>query len=194
MDLKCREEIKQIYDLMGDEKSKEIFGNRLLYSLTGDTQYMRKVILSNPDTNESIGYLYHVQTPVAIFGAGMWGRFLVNAFSDISFMCFIDNHKAGQTEAGLPVYSLKQFMKKYSNATVVIAVKLYYEEIYKQLLSVGILQENIVNIGSVWEKMTHSQYFQLPQLKQYGLSDGVFIDGGSYDGITSVDYLQAWGG
>jgi len=194
MNLKCREEIKQIYDLMGDDKSREIFANRLLYSLTGDKRYIRKVILSNRNTNECIARLYEAQMPIAIFGAGMWGKFLVNAFDDIRFFCFIDNHRAGQTEAGLPVYSLEQFLERYNDAVVVIAVKLYHAEIYGQLINAGILQEDIIDIGSVWEKMTHLQYFEFPDLDQYNLSDGVFVDGGSYDGMTSVDYVQAWGG
>ena len=36
--------IRNIYEHMGDEYSKDMFVNRLLYSLTGDNRYIKKVI------------------------------------------------------------------------------------------------------------------------------------------------------
>ena len=41
-----RSQIKEIYESLGDELSKNIFENRVMYSLTDDTRFIRNVVCS----------------------------------------------------------------------------------------------------------------------------------------------------
>lgn len=40
----CAGQIKEIYNLLGDNISKSIFENRFMYSLTEDTRFIRNVV------------------------------------------------------------------------------------------------------------------------------------------------------
>lgn len=44
--------IREIYSLLGDNISKDIFGNRVLYSLTGDTKYIRNIVCTLEKSKE----------------------------------------------------------------------------------------------------------------------------------------------
>lgn len=182
-------EIREIYGLLGDDLSREVYENRLLYSLTGDMKFVRNVVCTIPEGKEIYKRLKTGKN-IGIFGAGDVGRHLVHVYTDIPFECFIDNKRAGTMYEGLPVLSLKEYRARFSDGTIVISTKLYYREIIKQLLDEGIPEENIINIGMEYEKLNHLQYFDLPQLEEKKAFKEIFVDCGSYDGSTAIDFLK----
>lgn len=181
-------QIKEIYQLMQDDVSKEIFKNRLMFSLTEDYTFIRDTARTVECVNRIYKQLKQICEKIAIFGAGSVGKRLVKTYKDINFECFIDNKKVGEVCEGLEVISLKDFKTKYSDGYIVISTNLYYEEIEKQLLKEGWQEEKIINIGKEYAKLNHCQYFDLPYLETS--EKEVFVDGGSYDGNTSLDFIK----
>lgn len=188
-DLSARE-IKKVYDFMGDDMSRSIFENRLLYSLTGDTKFIRNVVCTLEKGDEIYRFLKTCKKTIGIFGAGRDGKRLAHVYQDIPFECFIDNRRFGGEHEGLPIISLEKFQEKYPDGIIVISTVLYFREIMKQLLDAGFPKENIVNLGEEYEKLNHLQYFDLPQLSDDIASEEVFVDCGSYDGNTSLDFIH----
>ncbi|MCM1182642.1 MAG: FkbM family methyltransferase [Roseburia sp.] len=187
------ETVKKIYSLLGDETSKYIFENRLLYSLTEDKKFVRNVVCTIDKGREIYEQMRSNTGNIGIFGAGDVGRHLIHVYDDLKFSCFIDNKKAGIMYHGLPVISLKEFMQRCPDGIIIISTKLYYKEIMEQLLEEGIKKENIINLGMEYKKLNHLQYFDLPQLKKRRRMEEIFVDGGGYDGMTSVEFMK-WHG
>lgn len=186
-------DIRKIYSRLADTETKEIFANRLLYSLTGDTQYIKKVICTTLEGNEFCRKLQECSKKKVIFGAGIWGREIVNTYKDIKFECFIDNKITSQSQFyhGIPIISFGQYLREYKEEIVIIATRLYYAEIYQQLIENGVKKENIVNAGKMIDDMSKRQYFDLPEISEHlGEGSESFIDAGSFDGRTSILFAE----
>lgn len=84
--------MRDIYAHMGDEYLKDMFGNRLLYSLTGDNKYIKNVIKMTKEGTEFYHKLEDENRKKVIFGAGTWGQEKVRSYPDIKFECFADNN------------------------------------------------------------------------------------------------------
>jgi FkbM family methyltransferase len=184
------DQIKEIYSLLGDDKSRCIFENRLMYSLTKEPRFIRNTVCTIEIGAEIYNRLKESHRPKILFGAGSVGKRLVRIYDDLKFTCFVDNSRAGGTCEGIPVISLQKMKEKYPEALVIIATNKYHREIRSQLEREGIEEKNIVNIGMEYEKLNHLQYFDLPQLEERKAEREVFVDGGCYDGSTSVDFVN----
>jgi len=195
-------EIKEIYHLLGDDLSQYIFENRLMYSLTEDMRYLRNIVCTIEKGKEIYSCMKSSHKTKIIFGAGSVGKRLIRIYDDIKFECFVDNYCEGQIYKGIPVIGMKELKNKYSDSIIIIiSTNKYHKEILQQLLEEGFHEDAIINIGKEYEKLNHLQYFDLPQLEEKRMSKEIFIDGGSYDGNTSVDfknwcgsggYVYAW--
>lgn len=184
--------IKKIYSCLGDDISKEIFSNRLLYSLTGDIEYILDIVRATDEGKEMYTRLKESKKKKVIFGAGIWGKNIINAYCDMKFECFVDN-KADHFNTsyqGMPVISFDKYINEYKDAIVVISSRLYYKKIYEQLKGANIAEENIINAGQMIDNMSKRQYFDLPQLQERKVKDEVFVDGGSFDGKTSIEFIK----
>lgn len=183
--------IKKIFSLLEDDVSKSVFENRLMYSLTGEVRFIRNIVSTIDIGNLIYEKLKSTECPIGIFGAGSVGKRIVNVYDDISnFKCFIDNIHFGNTYEGLPVISLAEFQEMYPGGIVLISTKLYHKEIMGQLLQSGIDEKNVINVGAEYAKLNHRQYFDLPELENQRKEKEVFVDGGAYDGNTSVDFKR----
>jgi len=185
-----REKINEIYQCFEDDLSKEIFADRMMYSLTGDYKYIMKLICRIEEGKEVYTRINKSNLPRVIFGAGIWGKNIIRAYGDTKFECFVDNNTTSDRKkyCGLPVISFEEYLNKYKNAIVIISSRLYHQEIYVQLIENGVLEENIVNAGKLIDEMSKRQYFDLPVLKEKQTENEVFVDGGSFDGRTSVAF------
>lgn len=69
------QKIKKVYSLLADEKSKTIFENGVMYRLTGDYKYIRRIIrMDEGGTGSQIfRMLNKTLEHKAIFGAGITG-------------------------------------------------------------------------------------------------------------------------
>lgn len=90
----------------------------------------------------------------------------------------------------MQVVSLDEFMKKYPNGMIVISTKWVFDDIKNQLLQYGVKEDKIINIGEYYNQLSKQQYFDLPEFLEC-IEDGeVFLDGGSYDGETSLEFVK----
>jgi len=187
------ESTRQIYACLQDKISKEIFMSRINYLVTGDNSFRRNLPLKMRNLSADIimfaEKLYNEkQKKLVVFGAGANGTDLAANLNDVPFFCFIDNYKNGMLEqrTKLPVYSLDTYKEKYgvNNSKFVIAVSKidYVKEIYKQLISVGVTEEDIIYIKD-WRNNA-SQYFDvfIPHDHE------TFVDCGCYDGSTAFRF------
>lgn len=183
-------DIKKIYNALADDESRYIFENRLLFSLTGNEEYTEKVIKTTPEGQEFYQKLEKTNAKKVIFGAGFWGRELAKQYRKYGFDCFVDNKAAYPWEEreGLSVISFDKYLEEYKEATVFLGSRLYYQELYEQLIEHGIAQERIVNVGKMIDDMSLRQYFDLPCMPH--TENEVFVDAGGFDGRTSELFIQ----
>lgn len=187
-----QDKIKIIYERLADDLSREIFSNRLLYSLTGDYEYMMSIVRNTVEGQKVYSELQDDTRKKVIFGAGIWGKNIVNLYRNVQFECFIDNKADDSSRLyyGLPVISFEKFKENYQDELVVIASRLYHAEMYRQLVEEGIDERNIVNAGMLIDAMSERQYFDLLELSEQKTEEEVFVDGGCFDGKTSLQFLK----
>ncbi len=181
--------IKKIWESLGDELSKEIFTNRFLYLSTGDAAFLQKTALTTEYGRQMYSQMKKAERLV-IFGAGEWGHSIKETYVDFDFLCFVDNDekRTGSSRAGLPVISFHEYLHSYKDALVVIASRIYNEEMERQLIENGISKDNILNAGKMLDELSIVQYFDFPT-HQPGL-DEAFVDAGCLDGKTSVLFTK----
>ncbi len=188
-----RSNINYIYQHLGDEESRYIFANRLLFSLTGDYSYMAHVVKRQKEWDWLVSRLEscrkcYENSEIWIFGSGTWGNTLYGLLSEkYPLAGFIDNDEKKHTSEGLIVRGLGT----ETDGIYVIAT-IYYKEIEKQLLQAGIEPERIISAGRIGRtSFIRRQYFD-PEFMKSGEKE-IFIDCGCYDG-TDVDKFAAWCG
>jgi len=184
------EKISDIYKYIGDRESKEIYANRLMYSLTDDYEYIVNIVKNTELYRKLRCIFYNDSRPKFIFGAGTWGKRIVELYREFEFVGFIDSHISGRYKEW-NIISLDKYLQKKHDETIYISSTKYHTEQYEQLVSAGIRKENIVNIGEMMLKVwDECQYFDLPELKIRKGKNEVFVDGGCYDGSNSVRFVQ----
>lgn len=187
----ARQDIVRIYNSLADVESRFIFGNRLLFSLTGDEGYMENIIKATIEGRKFYSKLEQTDTKKVIFGAGFWGRSIARQYRKYGFDCFVDNKAVCPYEKkeGIPVISFEKYLEEYSDcATIFLGSRLYYRELFEQLISHGIAQDRIVNVGKMIDDMSSRQYFDLTEMKC--MEDEVFVDVGGFDGKTSKLFMR----
>ena len=77
---------KKIYDNICDEKSKEIFINRVLFNLTNDSKYIDNIlsILNLIDEESANKKIKKNGKKIFIFGAGSYGQSIVKYYPNIN--------------------------------------------------------------------------------------------------------------
>lgn len=187
-------EIQSIYDKFADTTSKEIFINRLAYSLTGHSGSLMNVIRTFSGGREFIEKLNHAVEAgrkICIFGTGTWGKSILASYPNIEFFCFVDNDinkcvKCG----GVSVIHFDEWIKQKEDMTIIISTKLYHKEIYAQLKEHHVSDELIIDAGRIIDDANKIQYFDLPELKNHKTEDEVFVDAGAFDGQTSAMFVR----
>lgn len=187
------DKLKKIYAHLEDETSKEIFENRLMYSISGDNKWILKNIRAI-DKNLGKEFLETLETAkasgeIVIFGAGVRGRKLYEITQKYPWKYFVDNDPKEMNCLGLSIIKGDEFIKGYCGEYIFITPRAH-AEIYKQLLSVGIPKDKIFNVGEILDKLIESTYFGLEQLKP-AKDKEIFLDIGGYDGMTSL-YFSRW--
>lgn len=87
-----KQDITRIYNALADAESKYIFGNRFLFSLTENKEYMENVIKTTVEGKKFYERLEQTNTKKVIFGAGFWGRSIARQYHEYGFDCFVDNN------------------------------------------------------------------------------------------------------
>ncbi|MBE5839991.1 MAG: hypothetical protein E7304_01150 [Butyrivibrio sp.] len=182
-----KEDIDLINCKLQDELSKKIFSDRIHFSETSDYKFIKSIVCSF-DEGRTLVDRIEKSDKIAIFGAGAIGRQIESIFHE-RISCFIDNHKTGNY-LGLPVISLDEYLEAQNETDIYVCSKFAYEEIVKQLSERGIPERRIINVGLEYSRLNHKQYFDLPALKEHQLHEEFFVDGGGFDGSTSLDFYK----
>lgn len=192
---------REIYQKLNDEESRDIFVNRLLYSLLGDKKYIDEIVrryVFEDGYNEKGVVRYLLQgienteetKPVVVYGCGEMG---VKLFEELGekIACFCDRSKERQSNGfcGKRVISPEELAGKKEEYRVVIGSIDYYFDIYRSLQKFGI-KPAVDNSATIqrWLDVVNRQYFE-KGIISYGENE-VFVDGGCLNYATAKQFLE----
>ena len=191
--------ISRINDAICDEKSKNIFRDRLIYSITSDKYYLEKMIsntferIKNDDRLSVFSKeLDLIKEDVWLFGAGRYAGYFVYFFPLMHWEGVIDSYLEGVSEfRGLPLINFNTFMSDYAGQKILITSKPNYFDMLDQLHKAGITDDNIIDGSFLWDVIEGGQYFDLECLP-HAKTEG-FVDVGCLDGLSTVAFRK-WSG
>lgn len=191
-------ELKEMYERLGDEKSRYIFRKRLAYNLCNqDTQPIREIIKDYKDEEiQTVLTLIqrkdeYADREIIIFGAGRWGGFYHSMLQKYGFqkiIAFCDNRKAGSVYRQLRVLTVEEACKEYPDALFVISGAASRMEMHRQLCSLEIPRENIF-LYLYTTRVFGIQYFDQDIIRNRS-EGGVFIDGGALDLTDTKHFIE----
>lgn len=192
------DKIREIYEKLGDQVSKEIFIKRLLFSLSGDYNYIWEMVRMEMERFgrkdimvRLLDWIDENQRPVVIFGAGCAGIQIAGVLQTMNkpIACFVDNNQNlyGKKLLGLSIYSPKMLAEEKEYG-VVIGSNDYVAEMKEQLSGLGVDTGRIFIPSKVWWMGTEEQYFDQDIMKPH-LHES-FIDGGALDGGDSIHFMR----
>lgn len=184
--------LEEIYSKLMDQKSRAIYKSRLLYSLTGDYDEIRRIV-ADTDSAKALRNKVNISgsKQVILWGTGFWGNWILKSFPDINWSGYADNAPHCSVMNGLPVYKSVDFLSEYENPSIVIATTFFHNEIYHQLLAAGISKDRIIDAGGMMCDLFDAQYFDLPYLNHD--DEEIFVDAGCFDGMTVRNFIR-WSG
>lgn len=197
---KSIQSIRNIYDRIHEPLSKDIYVKRLLYSITGDQAFIKKIVRTT-DEGKSFNFKIEQFRHFILFGAGIWGRNILGMYPELDWLFAWDNSPKNSEISGKAygrdktTISTKKYDRDYllqDDTAVVVTSRLYHTQIYEQLVQDGIDPEQIIDAGEMIDAMSVRQYFDLPYLKRK--RDEIFVDGGAFDGETSIHFHNVWAG
>lgn len=189
-----------------DDESRRLFEIRFNYFIDRDFDMLeRKIAEEAMQYKESVycmaldyyfdRYPKNKSKSAILFGAGVAGRSSLRTLKvlGINVVHVVDNRFETIKEIeGIKVESPSVLAGIDDNVYVIVSVVDYQKklEIYYQLLSLGILSENILLLkeGTLWCDYG-LQYFDL---KEMPVNSGgeIFVDAGCYDGMSSYNALK----
>ena len=186
---------RKIKEHLVDEESVKLFDARVEYTLSGEWEKVEAIFFDKTKKwycKELKKFLHKFseKKDIVLFGAGMLGK-KTKQYLDICgyrTVCFCDNNLALKTIEGIPVVSVEEFLADYKDSVIIICSYNYREEMYQQLIIKGYSAEKILLPGANRIQIhCGKQYFDLFQPKKGG---EIFIDAGSFDGSSTVDFFS----
>lgn len=183
------QKISMIYQRLQDEESRRIFENRLLFSLTGDSDYMRNVILSTAIGRKMYESLLNKKDMnLYIYGAGMRGKRLVHLFPEIPWRGFIDERETGSYQK-LPIFTMDA-LPIDEKTSVIISLFAGFQPVKEALLERGIEGSRLVMLHDFDEEAAENTYFDTECVGTDMEPAACFIDAGGFDGRDTLHYLE----
>lgn len=198
VDVNC---IQTIYNRINDKLSKQIYTDRLDYSLTNDGRFLQdmvtRTVRGRHEWREFLKLLMEKASDknMVMFGAGIWGKILLDETYDlVQWKYAVDSNLHGKTLGSIRLLAYDEFMKKYDGEYIVISSYKNYQEMAGQLLDSGVPRERIINAGNVIYQLTEkAMYFDLTELLPCKNPE-VFVDAGCCDGATTKHFFEWCGG
>jgi len=180
--------IRKIYERLADEETEAIFEDRLMYSLTSDYRYIRRMVLRRKEGRRLYDTLQKAQEhgPIYVYGAGIKGTRIVSIFPDINWGGFVDQKKGGVNK-GLTIYKPDYLLQVAGYVLVSNQVDPW--TIKSTLVGEGVPEDKILILREF--DGNDSIYFDddiFPN--RFGDSEKAFIDVGSFDGTDTIRYLN----
>lgn len=199
------ETLNKIYGHLQDEQSKNIFGHRLLYSISKEKSELDEMIMEemahygqDDIVNRCLQWIndkdkLEAGVSVSIFGAGFAGRQILNVMHlhGRKISRFYDNAKGlwGQRIYGCRICDPADVGKE---ELIILGVNFFRDEILGQLEQMGVKREKIFIPNGLWWMGMYPQYFDKGFL--FPSEHEVFIDGGALDGGDSLNFIHWCGG
>lgn len=189
-------DLSQIYQMLEDDESKDIYLKRLNYLITGDFKYMRELIASyqpellvqvKKDISDLLAELPQNRNFV-LYGAGKDGRLMLPHFeNDSRFMGFCSETKEKQKNGylGYPVMSPEELLSR-KDLSVIITTRDHRDEIM-EILTDGGYPENLIFNGPIYytENFWDPEQYFSPNFMTFEDKE-VFVDAGCFDLGTSL--------
>ena len=145
----------QIYQMLQDEQSRDVYLGRLNWLVTGDFGFLKSVIdkylpVWNPDEVQRFLSRLPKESPFVLYGMGDGGSILLHyAREDHRFRAIYDRDKNKQKQ-GFLGYEVKDpdELPKDSGSNIVITTPHFFKEIRSQLVRQGIEEERIFCIDA----------------------------------------------
>lgn len=182
---------REIYSILGDNESKEIFKNKLLYSITGEDKYWLQISMNRD--RENFEKIQNIKTDkIIVYGAGKMCEASINSVKalghQVSFICDKDRSKQGMKKFGVEVISPEELKIQHLDATVVVGTSDYTYEVLKELSTYYSEERLIPLVNYISLEHMLQQYFEEGVMEFH---DGeVFVDCGCFDFETSERLMQ----
>ena len=184
-----------------DEYSMSIYEMRLRYLVTrnwkilqeNSANLMQEKFYTSKSEMTKLDEMYKIHSKIesiVIFGAGVDGIFTLNLLKNSKykdekiFFCDNDVNKQKEGVRGIKVISLDELVKNHRESIVIIGSRIYKIELYDQISKTSYPKERI--LPDILRDYMGWQYFDYFEPKE----SEVFIDGGSFNGTTSLEFTQ----
>lgn len=197
---------KKVYNLLNDSESKDIFLNRVFYNITGEEQYLDKLIFwyherikknwEHPEYIHIIQELYKQigDQKVIIYGAGQCGfvtmSLLHSVMKNIKLVAFCDKKARVSTRFfGYKILNIEELVQNYRDAIIIVTPveKSVRNDIVSQLVDNGISKDHIISELPFDFWKIRGQYFD--EVVQFNDKE-VFIDVGCLNCVTTLDFIK----
>ncbi len=191
-------EVREVYGMLEDECSRDIYLNRLNYLITGDMRYIESIVerylpeLTVKKSQNMESLLKKIgNRELVLYGAGTDAIRNIEALKELPITCFCDMKPSLQEKGfyGYPVIAREKLLEKYHGAIVVITTSLYETLIERTLITDGFKKEQIIRLSSFLPcTFSSRQYFEEPFISLQNKK--VFLDCGAFDLNTCVEILD----
>lgn len=192
-------DLKNVYEMLSDSESKDIYLNRLNYLITGKYYYFEQIIrkylpeipvLESGGITELISKLPQ-DREIILYGAGSDGEEVLPYFKELkNFSCICDKDVEKQKAGfhGYKVISPKELISNYQNQCVFVSTREYFNEVSEYLIRNGIDQKCIYDIRAYYPFYRKGVYFD-EDFITYS-DEEIFVDAGCYDLSTTISFMD----
>ncbi|NLM74448.1 MAG: hypothetical protein GX184_10530, partial [Clostridiaceae bacterium] len=183
---------EKIYERLADDESKALFNARWDYYANRDLHNLEERLREISSPNDSFMFKEYEKLNInikngdkaVIVGAGANGGHIYSFLTiacKCEIVCFADNNpaKVGNTYYNKPVVSVDSLNQGYDDCIAIVSVgdPVSREELYRQLVSIGVKSENICMSffnskpfrgWDIFLKNRRIQYFDVPYITPLG--------------------------
>lgn len=194
-------QIQAIYNHIQEDISKQIYIDRLNYSMTKDYRFLNDMVdctvRSRQEWKEFCSFLTKrsTESSMTMFGAGIWGNILYQeTYMLLHWKYVVDSNPHSKEFHDRPLLGFGEFIEGYDGGYVVISSYKNCLEMEEQLIKYGIPCQRIINAGKVIYGLTEGAiYFDLKELLPCRKHE-IFVDTGCFDGATTKQFFVWCGG
>lgn len=173
---------RNVYSVLNDEESREIFKKKFLYNITGEDKYWLQIIMNRDPENYRKLQTMH-REKIIVYGAGNMCEAAVNSCRALGgvvrYICDRDRSKQGMEKFGIMIISPEEMIEKHLDATVVVGTSDYAEDVVNYLKAYFKDEFIIPLVSRITLEHQLKQYLE-ESIMEY--NDGeVFVDCGCYD-------------
>lgn len=195
--------INEVYNYFEDQKSKDIFLNKVLFEITDDFNYINNIVkvqgkceqllFSEKEKAMLTNKMFDDTKKIVIYGAGIVGKIMKSMIPKERIFSFCDINRDLQKEKmdRIPIYSPEKIIEDKPDVYIVLAIwKNYQKEVIDRFMLAGFEKERIIDGTEYFNiAMIDSDMYFDEEIILFS-KDEVFLDCGCYDFSTSNELLE----